>query len=254
VGIVGVGHVGSALARKLSALGLAPVLCDPPRAEREGQAGFASLEEALACDVVSLHVPLDRGGGHPSWHLLDAARLRALRPGAILVNAARGAVVDNAALKACLAGGQALAAVLDVWEGEPRPDPELAARVAIATPHIAGYSLDGKLRGTMMVYQAFCRHFGLEPVMPDLDALELPRPEALRLDGNDEAALRAAVLACYDPRRDDAALRASLAEPEPGLAFDRLRKHYPVRREFGALRVSAPAGAAWLEALGFSRG
>ncbi|MBI2380015.1 MAG: 4-phosphoerythronate dehydrogenase [Gammaproteobacteria bacterium] len=244
--IVGVGHVGRALRRKLAALGLRLVLVDPFRAEHE--TGFSPLDEALACDIVSLHVPLTKTGPHPTWHLFDAARIAALKPGAILINAARGAVVDNQALKAALKAKQRLSVVLDVFENEPRIDAELVPLLDLATPHIAGYSLDGKLRGSLMVYAAFCRHFGIPAVTPELAELDMPALPAVH-----SASLAQAVWACYDPRRDDADLRASLAEPEPALAFDRLRKNYPPRREFPALEVQGVA-AGWVDTLGFKRG
>lgn len=253
IGIVGAGHVGTALARKLDALGVAHVLNDLPLQAAGDPRAFVSLDAALACDVLSLHVPLSRHGDHPSFHLMNDQRLARLQPDTILLNASRGAVIDNRALRERLASGARLSAVLDVWEGEPAIDAALAARVALATPHIAGYSLDGKLRGSLMIYQAFCQHFGLEPVAPERVQPELPAPEPMTITRLDDAALRRLVWTCYDPRRDDAALRASLVEPEPAVAFDRLRKHYPVRREFSALRVEAPESVrTQLLALGFS--
>lgn len=253
VGIIGAGHVGSALAGKLAALGVRFCLNDPPLAQtgRDPRA-FVGLDEALACDVVTLHVPLTREGAWPTHHLIDDTRLRQLKPGAILLNASRGGVVDNAALQAHLAGGAALSAVLDVWEGEPAIRRELALRVALATPHIAGYSLDGKLRGTRLIYRACARHFGWEA---SSGTASLPTQDVLHavVEDDSETALRQLVLACYDPRRDDLALRASLDEPEPGRAFDGLRKHYPVRREFSAWSVTAPAAVGErLARLGFT--
>jgi erythronate-4-phosphate dehydrogenase len=138
LGIVGVGNVGSRIERLFRALDVKPPLvCDPPRARREGSAAFVSLDEVLArCDLVTLHVPLTRSGEDATFHLLDA---RTLRKDAVLVNACRGEVLDT---QSALAVDNTL--LLDVFEGEPAPDARLVARAAIATPHVAGHSLDGK--------------------------------------------------------------------------------------------------------------
>ncbi len=233
VGIVGVGNVGGRLARRLNALGIEVVGCDP---FLEGApVPLRPLDEVLAADVVCLHTPLTRGGDHPTWHLLDDARIAALRPGTVLLNAGRGEVVDNAALLARLRRAADLQVVLDVWEGEPAIDAELLRRVMLGTPHIAGYSQDGKLAGTRMVLEACCRCFGLPvPAM----AGESGRPR-LRLDARLDAVelLRSALLQGYDIRADDDRLRAALRDDETGAAFDALRRHYPVRRELAAFDV-----------------
>ncbi|KXS48672.1 MAG: erythronate-4-phosphate dehydrogenase, partial [Marinobacter sp. T13-3] len=163
VGIVGVGNVGGCLARRLQRLGFKVLLCDPPRAEAEGAEGpeFASLEEVLKCDVISLHTPLTREGSHPTYHMLDESRLSQLISNQLLINSGRGEVIDNQALKARLTQDNAPSVALDVWENEPGIDPELVDAVWLATPHIAGYSLEGKVRGTEMIYQALSHYLGL---------------------------------------------------------------------------------------------
>jgi erythronate-4-phosphate dehydrogenase len=247
VGIVGCGEVGGRLLRTLRAHGFACRVFDPFRA---GIDEAAPLERVLACGVVTLHVPLTRDGPHPTWHLLDSRRLAALRQDALLFNTARGEVVDNAALLAVLHARPAMRAVLDVWEPEPELDIALLARCTIATPHIAGYALDGKLRGVAQVHAALCAFAGIdeEPVA----ALQLPAAGTLDAD---RGGWRQAVIDCYDPRGDDARLRAEVVADPPARAraFDRLRRDYPVRREFSGWR--APAGAARraeLVAAGFS--
>lgn len=253
-GVVGAGQVGARLVELLRGLGWQVRVCDPPRQAAEG-GDFVDLQRIVAeCDVISLHTPLDAG----TRHLFDAARLAALKPGAWLINASRGAVVDNAALRALLPQRTDLKAVLDVWEGEPQADVELAALCQLATPHIAGYSLDGKLRGTAQIYQACCRALGV-PEQVRLDEL-LPTPwlSEVTLDSSAEPAWALASLcrAVYDPRRDDADFRRSLlGDAEARRAgFDRLRKHYPMRREIDGLRVrlqgEAPELAALVRALG----
>lgn len=257
-GVVGAGEVGARVVEVMRGLGWRVLVCDPPRQLAEG-GDFVSLEQLLAeCDVLSLHTPLERGGAQPTHHLLDARRLARLKPGAWLINASRGAVVDNPALRELLKQRGDLQVVLDVWEGEPQVDVELAGLCRIATPHIAGYSLDGKLRGTAQIYQALCAHLGCTPTVNLDELMPLPWLAELSLDASADPAWALATLcrAVYDPRRDDADFRRSL----PGdtlsqrAAFDALRKHYPMRREIDGLSVKlqgdAPQLAQMVKALG----
>ncbi|MBJ9977250.1 4-phosphoerythronate dehydrogenase PdxB [Pseudomonas sp. S75] len=246
-GVVGAGEVGGRLVRVLRGLGWQVLVCDPLRAARE-DGEFVSLDEVLArCDVISLHTPLQRDGDHPTWHLLGAPELARLRPGAWLINASRGAVVDNAALRELLLARDDVHAVLDVWEGEPQVDLALADLCTLATPHIAGYSLDGKQRGTAQIYQALCRVQGAAEQVRLADLL--PPPPLLRIELDAEAdptwALAMLCRAVYDPRRDDADMRRSLSEDVQVQreAFDLLRKRYPLRREIEGLAVRVPEGA-----------
>ena len=259
VGIIGCGNVGSRVRRKLAALGMACLVNDPPLQASTGNGDFVSLDEVLQADVVTLHVPLIKEGPHPTFHLVNAALLDRLKPGAILINTSRGAVVDNRALDALLATRDDLSVVLDVWENEPAISASLLQTVDLGTAHIAGYSYDGKLRGTEMIYRAACDYLA-EPVLwRAADELECATNIDLRQHGSGDvlALARAAVLACYDIREDNARLRATLSLPaaERALAFDRLRKDYPLRREFSESTVllSEPAGAPvqLLSALGF---
>ena len=250
VGIVGFGNVGSRVHRRLQALGIETHVTDPPLAE-QGVSGLTGLDEVLACDRIALHAPLIRDGRWPTEHLLDAVRVQALRPGQVLISAGRGAVVDNAALRERLEAGGPWTA-LDVWEGEPLVDPQLARNVRVATPHIAGYSLEGKLRGTVMLAQALNRWQGVDS-HPALEAL-VPGPAELEAL---PATLEEALLAAYDPRRDSRQLHETVAgsRAERASAFDRLRKEYPVRREFGFHRLQGsgdPVVNRQLEAAGFT--
>jgi len=243
VGIVGVGNVGGELARKLTRLGFEVVLCDPPRAEAEGESAppFVSLEEVMKCDVVTLHTPLTRGQHHPTYHMVGDAELDALTSRQLLINSGRGEVIDNSALLRRLEKKDAPVVALDVWEGEPAINAELVSRVWLATPHIAGYSLEGKVQGTEMIYQALCRFLGL-PVRKQAGQF-LPEPALNKVSftsaAGERSAIRIALRACYDPRRDDGRLRAAMRMPEHerAQAFDRLRKDYPVRRECSSLKV-----------------
>lgn len=257
-GIVGVGEVGQRLANLLQGLGYQVLLCDPPRqhgsrapavtAEISGE--FVSLDSLLEqADVICLHTPLIESGNWPTRHMLDAKRLERLRPGSWLLNAGRGPVIDNSALYEVLQQRKDLSVVLDVWEHEPRINSRLAAQCDLVTPHVAGYSLDGKIRGTELVYQAFCRHFAL-PVgeLPEYPAGQLVSLEAGPTLTAEQLLLRLSAL-FYEPLVDDAALRATLdlAVDKQAEAFDVLRKNYPERREMPGLRLLLPAGRPDLE-------
>ncbi|MDV7211617.1 4-phosphoerythronate dehydrogenase PdxB [Azotobacter beijerinckii] len=257
-GVVGAGQVGGRLVEVLRGLGWRVRVCDPLRQAAEG-GDFVDLPTLLGeCDVVSLHTPLTREGTHPTWHLFGRERLAQLRPGSWLINASRGAVVDNRALRETLGERRDLQAVLDVWEGEPRVDVALAGLCHIATPHIAGHSLDGKWRGTAQVYRAFCEHLGVPPSVQLDELLPPPWLGEMGLEGGADPAWALAMLcrAVYDPRRDDADFRRSLGGDEQArrAAFDALRKHYPPRREIDGLRVrlagEAPLLRQMVRALG----
>lgn len=240
-GVVGAGQVGGRLVKVLKALGWDVKVCDPPRQATEG-GDFVSLDEIVRdCDVISLHTPLTRSGEQPTFHLFDEQRLRQLKQGAWLINASRGAVVDNAALHEVLLDREDLQAVLDVWEGEPQVNAPLADLCIIATPHIAGYSLDGRQRGTAQIYQALCAFLGQPATLQLGDLLPAPWLTQVNLDASADPAWALSMLcrAVYDPRRDDADLRRSLVGDTQSqrLAFDALRKHYPPRREIEGLKV-----------------
>ncbi len=236
IGIIGVGNVGGRLAQRLSALGLKLLLNDPPRAAQE--AGFVELDQVLAqADIICMHTPLVRDGAHPSLHLLNAQRLACLKPGAILLNAGRGPAIDNQALLALMPQRPDLTLILDVWEHEPQVNAELAAYCEIATPHIAGYSLDGKIRGSWMLYEAWCQSQGQQPERALVEFLPPSSIAAVELTA--AAELLDLIRLCYDPYRDDRALRRTLHLPAAAQAsaFDQLRKQYPVRRELSTLSV-----------------
>ncbi|MGG7553990.1 MULTISPECIES: 4-phosphoerythronate dehydrogenase PdxB [Pseudomonas] len=240
-GVVGAGEVGGRLVKVLQGLGWNVLVCDPPRQAAEG-GDYVSLEQIIEqCDVVSLHTPLDKQGPQATWHLFDKNRLNQLKPGTWLINASRGPVIDNAALRQVLLQREDLQAVLDVWEAEPEVDVALAELCVIATPHIAGYSLDGKQRGTAQIYQAFCKFLGQPEQVSLNDLLPAPWLSAVTLNADTDPAWALAMLCrgVYDPRRDDADFRRSLVGNvnEQRVAFDALRKHYPLRREIDGLKV-----------------
>ncbi|UST78150.1 4-phosphoerythronate dehydrogenase PdxB [Pseudomonas siliginis] len=257
-GVVGAGEVGGRLIKVLKGLGWNVKVCDPPRQAAEG-GDYVSLEQIIEqCDVISLHTPLTRSGDSATWHLFDQQRLQQLKQGAWLINAARGPVVDNAALREVLLEREDLQAVLDVWEKEPEVDPALAELCVLATPHIAGYSLDGKQRGTAQIYQAYCAFIGQPAAIALSDLLPATWLSEVSLHGDCDPAWALAMLCrgVYDPRRDDADFRRSLVGnvAEQRAAFDALRKQYPVRREIEGLKVriegDAPVLRQIVEALG----
>ncbi|HFQ8224174.1 TPA: 4-phosphoerythronate dehydrogenase PdxB [Citrobacter freundii] len=253
VGIVGVGNVGGRLQARLEALGIRTLLCDPPRADRRDEGDFRSLDELVQeADVLTFHTPLFKEGPYKTHHLVDEALIGRLKPGSILINACRGAVVDNAALLARLNAGQALSVVLDVWEGEPELNVDLLRKIDIGTAHIAGYTLEGKARGTTQVFEAWSKFIGREQHVA-LDTL-LPAPEFGRITLHgplDQPTLKRLVHLVYDVRRDDALLRNVAGIPGE---FDKLRKNYLERREWSSLYVMCDDAnaAALLCKLGFN--
>ncbi len=254
VGIVGLGAVGSRLAARLPGLGCRALACDPPR-ERAGDSGpFVALDTLLTqADVVTLHVPLTGAGPDATRHLLDARRLALLRPGAILVNAARGEILDEAA---ALAGRPDLRLVIDCWAGEPVWSQATLQAARIATPHIAGYTLEARVGATRLLHGALARHAGREVPWP-LPASALPAVATVTADEVADPAAGAGrwLLRCYDVRRD-AGLRSGLGRPpaERAALFDRLRRERALRHEFAHQRLRAPRGACAerLRALGFT--
>ena len=256
IGVVGVGNVGSKVAAAAGALGMKVLLNDPPRARANnypvipgvGKEAFTDLDAIVReADIITLHVPLEKAGEDPTWHLFDAARMAAMRRNQILINSSRGPVVDNAALKQTLKAGGLKGAVLDVWEGEPELDPELVSLLDYSTPHIAGYSSDGKANGTMMSVRAVAGKLGLP--LTDWCPTDIPAPthglhkgieaQAFSIDAEGKTrqeVLSEAVFYAYDVAVDSEALRSDLS------AFESLRGDYPIRREPSAFTVQLKNG------------
>lgn len=239
VAIVGVGNIGKRVEQRLKTLGCKLLLVDPVRARSENLP-FVELEQALKeADIVTLHTPLTRDGDHPTFHLINEQNLSLLKSNLVLINACRGEVIDNQALYAHIKMRQEsklppIKLVMDVWENEPNPMPELIEFCDIATAHIAGYSLEGKARGTEILYQKVCECFGL-PVEKSLEAF-LPKANVSQVkvtDVEQQSDLKSLVHLVYDVRRDDEIFRRLLDEK----GFDWLRKNYPLRREWSSLQV-----------------
>ena len=258
VGIVGAGNTGSRLSEKLIALGIKHLLCDPYLAlDSNDSRDFASLEQVLACDVISLHVPKTKEGEYPTFHLLNEQRLQALSSEQILINACRGEVIDNQALLKLKQAGHPLKVVLDVWENEPNILQALIPFCEITTAHIAGYSLEGKARGTEMLYRALCQKLKI-PVEKSLKNF-LPQSAISQIEIRqpfDEILLNQLVKIVYDVRRDDGLFRQQIGRQQiNGHAFDLLRKTYPARREFSAIQIDVAEVAEndVIHQLGFSK-
>lgn len=235
IGIVGVGNVGRKILKLAEALDMHIVLNDPPRERAEGKCGFLSLDGiAREADIITLHVPLNMSGEDKTYHLADNDFFSRLNPGTLFINASRGEVVKTESLKTFLNKGTGESAIIDVWENEPVIDPDLSARVLLATPHIAGYSVDGKANGTKMSVQALSRFFGLG--LDDWEPDRLPEPSnpVLYCDGLNSSfqeILTELVLKTYDVSLEDKWLKN-----DPS-GFEFYRGNYPVRREFSAYSV-----------------
>jgi erythronate-4-phosphate dehydrogenase len=253
LGIIGVGNVGSKVEKLGGTLGMKVLLNDPPRARIEGDKGFCSFETIISeADILTIHVPLTIVGEDKTWHLINTKVLRKMKMGAWLINSSRGEVTDTGALSKALDSGKLAGAILDVWEHEPEIDHSLMQKAFIATPHIAGYSTDGKANGTSMVVNELASFFGLPlknwypPVLPS------PAAPMISINGKGKSAesiIREAVEQTYNISEDDLKLRFSPTD------FEKQRGEYPVRREFTAYTVSLANSnkkvAGLLQGLGF---
>ncbi len=249
VGIIGRGSVGSRVQKLMNTIGATTVSNDPPLADK-GEKGLVSFEEALAQGVICLHVPLSRAGPYQTFRMIDRDQLLLMSDSTLLVNTARGDVANGKSLLPQLQSGR-LHAVLDVWPDEPRIDPELVMATTVATPHVAGYSDDGKLNGTGIVYAAFCAWLGEPPAIPENDGGEVLQLDLHTVKNQISSALKAA---CFVPRHDrEMRNLASLTPDVRATKFDALRYEYPPRRDFHAwqIRGANTESANILQELGF---
>ncbi len=255
MGVIGVGNVGSKVTRLGKILGMNVLMNDPPRARQEGLAQFVPLDEVLSMsDIITLHVPLIHSGNDKTFHLFDDALLQCLNRRIVLINTSRGEVVDNIALKNALQAKRLGAAVLDVWEHEPNIDCDLLSLLNVATPHIAGYSADGKVNGTAMSVQSLSRFFGLPLTDWRPDDIPVPiQPLHFELDckgKTQQQCLCEAIWHTYSVNDDDGNLRMSVE------TFEKQRGDYPVRREPEAFTIHLKNDHSGikerLQALGFA--
>ncbi len=244
IGIVGAGNTGTQLSKKLDALSMSYQLYDPPLEQAGDTRQFASFEQILQCDVISLHVPLTRVAEFPSYHLFNESVLAKLSDKQILINVCRGEVVDNKALLLMKRQGHQLKLIWDVWEDEPNILLDLIAYTDIASAHIAGYSLEGKSAGTELLYQALCQYLDVQPSKKLSEFLPKAAIEHLELAVDfDQKLLIQLVKLVYDVRRDDGIFREIMARQQISAnnktqSFDNIRKNYPIRREFSSLTIT----------------
>ncbi|MCP4273543.1 MAG: 4-phosphoerythronate dehydrogenase [Gammaproteobacteria bacterium] len=250
VGIIGAGNVGSAVANSLDILGIPYGLFDPPLEAEGDQRPMMNAKELQECEFITIHVPFTTADESqwPTDTMVDKNFFNRMQGMKFILNTSRGHVMDGKSLKDWLNSNKQHQAILDVWENEPFIDKELVEKCILSTPHIAGHTREGKLRGTLMLYHAFCKHFEFEDTLDDDEILNRDLPKDmihLFQEQNFMEALSAAIWKVYDIRDDDKALRGGLTKDMPK-HFDRLRKGYKVRREFSAHRldpVSLPDGS-----------
>jgi len=233
VGVVGIGNIGTRVVNIAEAFGMKVFKNDPPLERKGIGENYVSLDEILQADIISLHVPLNKGEQDNTIHLLNEQNLGQIREKTIIINTSRGAVIDNNSLHKMIRNKKLLA-VLDVWENETKVNVDLLNITKIGSAHIAGYSLDGKVNGTRMIYEALCNFTGKTPSWkPELQEVE---NKELFLDDskNDELKIYNLLRTAYDIEEDDKRMRNLLKvkREEMGNYFDQLRKEYPVRREF----------------------
>jgi len=256
IGIVGVGNVGSKVEKLARVLEMNVLLNDPPRARKEGENGFVALDQLLIeSDIVTAHVPLNLTGEDKTHHLFGEKSFGMMRRGTWFINSSRGEVTDTAALKNAIDSGKLMGTVVDVWENEPDIDTELLEKVFLSTPHIAGYSTDGKANGTSMAVSSLCKFFNLPLNNWYPDTVPDPAVPVILLDckgKTDEDVMREAVLHTYNIDDDSIRLKQSPAE------FEKQRGDYPLRREFPAYTVIVKGGTRntrmMLKGMGFKVG
>jgi erythronate-4-phosphate dehydrogenase len=252
IGIVGVGNVGSKVEKAVRILGMNVMLNDPPRARREGSRKFVLLGDILYnADIITAHVPLNVVGEDKTYHLFNEKSFKKMRKGTWFINSSRGEINDTLALRRSLSNDK-IRAVIDVWENEPDIDNGLMHLAFLATPHIAGYSTDGKANGTAMVVNSLCEFFGLPLRNWYPQNVPLPSSSEIQISCKgrvDNDIIREAVNSAYNIERDDLRLRLAPAD------FEKQRGDYPLRREFPAYRVRLKQGGTEvrnkLKGLGF---
>ncbi|WP_017445971.1 4-phosphoerythronate dehydrogenase [Gayadomonas joobiniege] len=238
VAVVGVGQIGQRLLTRLAALGCEVLAYDPVRADLDKNFESAAFDEVLTCDIITCHVPFTEGGRHPTKHMFNKDTLGHLKPGAILINACRGEVIDNQALLNVFMSGQDLKVVLDVFENEPNIEAQLLPWLEFATPHIAGHSLEGKARGTEILYQKVCKMLGLEANIRLADLLPGMAIDSINMTDNyqlSQRQYRAMINLVYDIRNDDIDFKTGMQQSKN--SFEYLRKNYAIRRELTSLKL-----------------
>ena len=244
IGIVGYGNIGTKVTRFAKALGFETIINDPPLERKYGKENFSSLNDALDCDIITFHVPLNKTGIDKTYHLLNEENIHLIKSGSLIINTSRGPVVNNSVLKKRLLEKKDINVVLDVWENEPNIDKELLQLTDIGTAHIAGYSLEGKLNGTFFVYEKLCKYLERNcewtPDYPDIKKNIIDISPSSEI----EKILFEATRKIYDISNDSSQLKilpnGDVVNPDK--YFDQLRKNYHVRREFNNYTIRTNDG------------
>lgn len=236
IGVVGVGNIGSRIVRLAGVLGMKVLQNDPPLKRKTGEKRFLDLKELMNVDIITFHVPLNMQGEDRTFHLFDYDKINSLKDGAIIINASRGPVIENSSLDELILKKK-FTAVLDVWENEPIINMNLLQKIRFGTPHIAGYSYEGKINGTVILYNALCDFLNKKPNWTPV--ISPAENSLIRIYGNSpsEKELFKAVNHVYDIRSDDKNIRGILNADNPGKYFDNLRKTYNLRREFPNYKI-----------------
>lgn len=231
IGVVGVGNIGSRIVRLAEVLGMKILQNDPPLKRKTGNKQFLDLKDLMDVDIITFHVPLNMQGQDRTYHLFDYEKINSLKDGAVIINASRGPVIENSPLEK-LIGEKKFTAVLDVWENEPEINIRLLQKITFGTPHIAGYSYEGKINGTVILYNALCGFLNQSPHW--LPKIPPAKNSLIRINGNStpEKELFKAVNHVYNISSDDKNIRGISKTDNPGKYFDNLRKTYNLRREF----------------------
>jgi len=260
VGIIGCGKVGSRVLKLLEIIGIKCMVNDPPLCDKTGDVMYCDINEVLESDIITIHVPFINDGNYPTRHMVDKHFLTQLKSDCLLINTSRGEVINESALKNHLQSNPAFLTVLDVWSNEPQIDDALLSNITIGTPHIAGYSMDGRIRAVEMIYEQACRFFGVDSNEQTKMSFFDDNCRVLIIEDELDISevIQFAVLSHYDVRSDAAPLvkMREINEDKRRQYFDDLRNDYPVRREFSSTKVvlttNRPAIARKLSKLGFS--
>jgi erythronate-4-phosphate dehydrogenase len=245
LGVVGVGNIGSKIVRVGEKLGMRVLQNDPPLFRMTGESRFLPLDDLMPADFITIHVPFTRAGSDPTFHLFDEARISVMKKGSALINTSRGGVVDNEAMKEALKNGTTGNGILDVWENEPTIDTELLSICSIGTQHIAGYSINGKVNATRMIYKAFCDFFNVPRSWDSSAAVPVPEEPVISIGEiaqDVETTVAETVRQVYDIENDDRVLRkiGSMPKEQQGAYFKGLRGNYHFRHEFSDFSVNLP--------------
>lgn len=239
IGIIGVGNVGSIVASYATKLGMQTKLCDPPLQRKNPQNPWSNLQNTLQSDFITFHVPLNMQGEDRTFHLLNEDTISFIPEQAVLINSCRGEIVKTETLIKAMLAKKRGTTILDVWENEPNISHELLQKTTLASPHVAGYTYDAKIRGAVMIAHELQKHFQMTPQNFDAVGQENAPPISISIDEQDshEKIILSCCLAFFDPKIDDIALKSAPSDKPLGQLFDNLRKNYRKRREFQTIPV-----------------